>query len=78
MEDGGADRTVVFVFNRAGIFPQHTPDKGIRPNPFMLAWVTNVLTSLISTLNLVQVVLEQTPRLVENFVYEATNSEQPD
>ena len=25
-----------------------------------------------------QVVLEQTPRLVENFVYEATNSEQPD
>jgi hypothetical protein len=29
-------------------------------------------------LNLVQVVLEQTPRLVENFVYEATNSEQSD
>ena len=25
-----------------------------------------------------QVVLEQTPRLVENFAYEATNSEQPD
>ena len=31
----------------------------------------------IWTLKLVQVVLAQTPRLVENFVYEATNSEQP-
>ena len=31
-----------------------------------------------TNLNLVQVVLEQTLRLVENFVYEATNSEQPD
>ena len=32
----------------------------------------------IWTMNLVQEVLEQTPRQVENFVYEATNSEQPD
>ena len=28
--------------------------------------------------NLVQIVLEQTPRLVENFEYEAKNSEQSD
>jgi hypothetical protein len=53
---------------------RRTPDKEVWPNPFMLAWVTNV----IWTSNLVQVVLEQTTRLVENFVYEATNSEQLD
>ena len=46
----------------------------------MLAWVTNVSTSpdLIIEFSTGQVLLEQTPRLVENFVYEATNSEQPD
>ena len=38
----------------------------------MLAWVTNMWTNPIWTLNLVQVVLEQTPTLVENFAYEAT------
>ena len=45
----------------------------------MLAWVTNVSTN--PDLNIefsTSIVLEQTLRLVENFVYEATNSEQPD
>ena len=40
----------------------------------MLAWVTNVLTS--PDLNIEQVVLEQTAKLVENFVYEATEFKQ--
>ena len=34
-----------FVFNWEGIKPWRAPDKEARPNPFMLAWVTNVLTS---------------------------------
>ena len=34
-----------FVFNWGGIYPRRAPDKEARPNPFMLAWVTNVLTS---------------------------------
>ena len=58
-----------------------TPDKEVWPNPFMLAWVTNVSTS--PDLNIEfstgsTRTLEQTPRLVENFVYEAAKSEQSD
>ena len=34
-----------FVFNWEGIKPWRAPDKEARPNPFILAWVTNVLTS---------------------------------
>ena len=34
-----------FVFNRGGKQPQWAPDKEVRPNPFMLACVTNKLTS---------------------------------
>ena len=34
----------VFVFNRGGIKPQWSPNKKVRPSPFMLAWVTNVST----------------------------------
>ena len=33
-----------FVFNWEDIKPSRAPDKEARPNPFMLAWVTNVLT----------------------------------
>ena len=31
-----------FVFNRVGIQPRRSQNKGVRQNPFMLAWVTNV------------------------------------
>ena len=34
-----------FVFNRGGIKPWRTPDKEVRSNPLVLAWVTNVLTN---------------------------------
>ena len=34
-----------FVFNWGGIKPRRTPDKEVRLNPFMLAWVTNMSTS---------------------------------
>ena len=44
----------------------------------MLARVTNVSTSPDLNIEFRQVVLEQTTWLVENFVYEATNSEQSD
>ena len=46
----------------------------------MLVWVTNVLTSpdLNIEFSTGQVLLEQTPRLVENFVYEVTNPVQSD
>ena len=37
-----------------------------------------MLTSPNLNIEFILVVLEQTPRLVENFVYDATNSEQPD
>ena len=43
----------------------------------MLAWVTNMSTS--PDLNIeFSTGSTRTPRLVENFVYEATNSEQSD
>ena len=32
-------------FNWGSIKPQRSPIKGVRPSPFMLAWVNNVLTS---------------------------------
>ena len=32
-------------FVRGGIQPRRSPDKGVRQNPFMLAWVTNVSTN---------------------------------
>ena len=38
-----------------------TPGKRVRSNSLMLAWVTNLL-------NLVQIVLEQNPRLVETHI----------
>ena len=34
-----------FVFNWGGMKPWRSPNKGVRPSPFMLAWVTNVSTS---------------------------------
>ena len=34
-----------FVFNWGGIYPGRVLDKEARPNPFMVAWMTNVLTS---------------------------------
>ena len=34
-----------FVFNRGGIYPRRSPDKGVRPNHSLLVWVTNVSTS---------------------------------
>ena len=68
----------VFVFNRGGILPHRAPDKGVRPNPFMLAWVTKVSTSPDLNIEFSTDRIEQTPgpRLLENFMYEATNSEQ--
>ena len=39
------------LFNWGGIKPRRTPDKEVKPNPLVLAWLTNALTS---TLNLVQ------------------------
>ena len=33
------------LFNWGGIKPRRTPDKEVRPNPLVLAWVTNVSTS---------------------------------
>ena len=36
---------VLFVFNWGGIKPWWTPDKEVRPDPLVLAWVTNVSTS---------------------------------
>ena len=35
----------LFVFNWGGIKPRRSPSEGVRPSPFMLAWVTNVSTS---------------------------------
>ena len=34
-----------FVFNWGGIKPRRSPNKGVRPSTFMLAWVSNVSTS---------------------------------
>ena len=41
----------------------------------MLAWVTNVSTSPDLIIEFSTGKLEQTPRLVENLMYEATDSE---
>ena len=35
----------LFLTEEAYIQPRWSPDNGVRPNPFMLAWVTNVSTS---------------------------------
>ena len=34
-----------FVVNKGGIQPRRSADKGVRPKPSMLVWVTNVSTS---------------------------------
>ena len=44
----------------------------------MLVWVTNVLTSPNLDIEFSTGSTSTDPRLVENFVYEATNSEQSD
>ena len=51
-----------FVFNQGGIKPRLSPKKGVKPRPFLLAWVTNVSTSpdlyiefSASTLGLVEI-----------------------
>ena len=36
----------LFLFlTEEAIKPRRSPNKGVRPSPFMLAWVTNVSTS---------------------------------
>ena len=67
-----------FVFDRGGIQPRRSPDNRVTPNPSLLACMTNVLTSLNMKSNLLQVVLEQTLSLVENFVYVAIFSSKND
>ena len=62
--------TSVFVFNRGGMYPPRAPDKGVRPNPFVLAWVTNVSTSPDLIIEFSTDSTRTDPRLV----YEATNS----
>ena len=52
-------------------FAAHSQYKGFRNN----GWVVKNMDKWLWTLKLIQVVSEQTPTLVEQFVYEATNSE---
>ena len=59
-----------FVFNRGGIKPWRSPDKRVRPNPFLFTWVTYVSTNPKPDIQYSQY---WTPRLVENCVYEAAN-----
>ena len=51
---------------------------GVRPNPFMLAWVTKLSTSPDLNIEFNTDRIEKTHRLVENFVYRAISSEQSD
>ena len=55
--------------------PRRTPE--VRPNPLVLAWVTNMLTSPNLHIEFSRV-LVQTPWLVESFLYKAINYEQSD